>query len=107
MRSLLHSERQVRLLSRKKVLFVIVEGPSDETALGVLLNRLFDQNAVYVHIWHGDVTSDIKSTPSNIISKVGNAVKSYANPSTTEKRIFLKFSTLRTLTEFLFRNIMS
>ena len=88
MRSLLHSERQVRLLIRKKVLFVIVEGPSDETALGVLLNRLFDQNAVYVHIWHGDVTSDIKSTPSNIISKVGNAVKSYAKSQHYGKKDF-------------------
>ena len=84
----MHLERQVKQLSRKKVLFVIVEGPSDETALGVLLNRLFDRNAVYVHIWHGDVTSDAKSNPSNIISKVGNAVRFYAKSQHYGKKDF-------------------
>lgn len=88
MRLPLHSERQVIRLSRKKILFVIVEGPSDETALGVLFNRLFDRNSVYVHIWHGDVTSDMKSAPSNIVSKVGNAVKSYANSHHYGKKDF-------------------
>ena len=53
-------------MSRKKIVFIIVEGPSDEDALGVLLNRIYDNKAVYVN-------------PNNIVSKIGSLVKSYAN----------------------------
>ena len=35
-------------MARKKIIYVIVEGPSDDEALGVILNRLYDKNAVYV-----------------------------------------------------------
>lgn len=65
-------------MAHKKIIFVIVERPSDETALGVLLSKIYDKETVYIHIWHGDITSDIKTNPSNIISKIGNAVKGYA-----------------------------
>lgn len=65
-------------MARKKIVFVIVEGPSDDTALGVLLSKIYDKDTVYVHIWRGDITSDNKVNASNIISKIGNAVKSYA-----------------------------
>lgn len=37
-------ERQVRSLSRRKVVMVIVEGPSDDEALELLFNRIYDQN---------------------------------------------------------------
>lgn len=37
-------------MPRKKIVFVIVEGPSDEEALGVLLNRIYDSKAVYVQV---------------------------------------------------------
>ena len=30
-------------MARKKIIFVIVEGPSDDTAFGVLLNRTYHQ----------------------------------------------------------------
>lgn len=33
-------------MARKKIIFVIVEGPSDEEALGVILNRFYDRNAI-------------------------------------------------------------
>ena len=32
----------------KKVVFVIVEGPTDEDALGVIFQRFFDKNTVRV-----------------------------------------------------------
>lgn len=32
-------------MARKKIIFVIVEGPSDDEALGVILNRLYDKHA--------------------------------------------------------------
>ena len=45
-------------MARKKIVFVIVEGPSDDTALGVLFTKIFDDNHVHVEITHGDITSD-------------------------------------------------
>lgn len=62
----------------RKIIFVIVEGPSDDEALGVIFSRLYDENEVYVEITHGDITSDRTVTSSNIVAKIGNLVKQYA-----------------------------
>lgn len=43
-------------MARRKIIFVIVEGPSDDQALGVLLDRFFDQNEVYVQVMHEDLS---------------------------------------------------
>ena len=56
-----------------------MEGPSDETALGVALSQLFDRDKVYIHIMHGDITSRKGVQSSNIISKLGNEIRKYAN----------------------------
>lgn len=65
-------------MSRKKIVFIIVEGPSDDEALGVLLNRLYHENAVHIEIVHGDITSEKSVTPKNIAAKIGNLVRGYA-----------------------------
>ena len=65
-------------LARKKVILVIVEGASDETALGVALSQVFGRDSVYVHIMHGDITTRAGVTPQNIIAKIGNEVRIYA-----------------------------
>lgn len=65
-------------LARRKVVFVIVEGASDETALGIALNRVFDRESVHVHIMHGDITTRVGVNSQNIVAKVGNEVKAYA-----------------------------
>lgn len=65
-------------MARKKIVFAIVEGPSDETALGVLLDKIFDSNTVYIKIWHGDITSVTGVTSSNIVSKIGDVIRQYA-----------------------------
>ena len=52
----LHSERQVASMA-KKIVLVIVEGPSDDTALGMLLDNYFDPKTVKVHVVHGDITT--------------------------------------------------
>ena len=65
-------------MARKKIIFVIVEGPSDEEALGVILNRFYDQNAVHVHIMRKDITSEKGVRPSNIFSKIGDEIRQYA-----------------------------
>lgn len=68
----------MKRLARKKVVFVIVEGPSDDTALGITLNQVFDKNSVYVQIMHGDVTTRNGVTSQNVVSKIGNEIKTYA-----------------------------
>jgi len=52
---------------------VIVEGPSDDEALELLFNRIYDQNVVHVEIVHGDITTMTDS--GHIVSKVGEFVR--------------------------------
>ena len=66
-------------MARKKIVFVIVEGPSDHDALALVLNRLFDQQTVHVHIMHRDITTESGVDPANIVSEVAAEVKQYAN----------------------------
>lgn len=75
-------------MARKKIIFVIVEGPSDEEALGVILNRFYDQNAVHVHIMRKDITSENGITPSNIFSKIGNEIRQYAKSNHFNQKHF-------------------
>lgn len=65
-------------MPRKKIIFVIVEGPSDEETLGVLLNRIYDSNFVYIHVMHCDITTEPNVNPGNIVAKIGSLVKNYA-----------------------------
>ncbi len=65
-------------MQSRKIVFVIVEGPSDEDALGVLFNRIYDKETVYVEVMHCDITTEKHVTPSNIVAKVGDVVKHYA-----------------------------
>ena len=55
-----------------------MEGPSDEEALGVLLNRIYDRNSVYVHVMHCDITTERNVNPKNVVAKVGDLVRGYA-----------------------------
>ena len=72
-------------MPRKKVIFVIVEGPSDETALGVLLSRHFDKDTVYTHVMHCDITTEFdkdthqKVGAADITKKIADVVKRWAD----------------------------
>ena len=66
-------------MARKKIVFVIVEGKSDEQALGATLTHVFESDRVYVHVVHGDITSEKTVTPTNIIIKIWDFVKKYLN----------------------------
>lgn len=68
----------MRLWARKKVVLVIVEGPSDDTALGITLNQIYDRDSVYVHIMHGDITTRKGVRSDNIVAKIGDEVRAYA-----------------------------
>lgn len=65
-------------MPRKKIIFTIVEGPSDEEALAVLMSRIYDKNMVHFHILHHDLTTVFGVEPNNVVSKVGDLVKEYA-----------------------------
>ncbi len=65
-------------MTRKKVVLIIVEGPSDETALGIMLNQIYDKDSVYIHIMHGDITTRKGVRSDNIVAKIGDEVRTYA-----------------------------
>lgn len=80
-----HSERLVRALARKKIVFIIVEGPSDQDALELLLNNIFDSNRVFVHVTYGDITSRTGNNTSNILKKVTEEIIGYARNNHFDK----------------------
>ena len=65
-------------MARKKVVLIIVEGPSDDIAVGVMLNQIYDKDKVYIHIMHGDITTRKDVHPDNIVAKIGDEVRRYA-----------------------------
>lgn len=71
-------------LAHKKIVFVIVEGPSDEEALGIFFNKFFDRNRVYVHIIHGDLTT----TSGNIRNRIKDEIEGYAKANHFTRKNF-------------------
>ena len=65
-------------MPHKKIIFVIVEGPSDEDAIGTLLSRFYNGNEVHIHVVHGDITTQRCVNPHTIVTKIGNLVRQYA-----------------------------
>lgn len=74
-------------MAKRKVILIIVEGPSDDTALHVLFDKYFDKNTVYVDIIHGDITTQTKERES-IINKVVAEVKTYMANNSFRKADF-------------------
>ena len=62
-------------MSEKKVIAVIVEGPSDENALGGILEEFFSSEEVQFTVVHGDITSDYHTTLNNAVTKVGDVIE--------------------------------
>lgn len=42
----------------KKVIFVIVEGPTDKDALSSVLKQIFSSAEVHFHVIYGDITTE-------------------------------------------------
>lgn len=65
------------MTNHKKILFIIVEGPSDETAIGSVLSHIYEDTQVFVHVVGGDITTQ---TPEggDIAAKVSAIVKNEA-----------------------------
>ncbi len=75
-------------MARKKIVFVIVEGVSEEDALGAILSHIYDKSTVWVQVLRKDITSEYDVKPSNIVSKLGNIIKDYAKKNNYEKDDF-------------------
>ena len=75
---------------RRKVVLVIVEGPSDETALVQSFAALFDPDRVMIKVVHGDMTADFGSGSSNIAASLGNLVKGCASRYGLKRSDFLR-----------------
>ncbi len=73
---------------QKKILLFIVEGPTDEISLGLILSKLFDNEDVKFKVVRGDITSDRGSNSQNIIKKVNKQIKAFLdNNHFTKKNI--------------------
>ena len=57
-------------MNEKKVIAVIVEGPSDENAIGGILKEFFSSEEVQFAVVHGDITSNEFTTVDNVIRKI-------------------------------------
>lgn len=58
----------------KKVVLIIVEGPSDDTALHLGLEQIFARNQLHVEVIHGDLTTEPGVDSSNVVIRVGEVV---------------------------------
>lgn len=56
-------------MSEKKVIVVIVEGPSDENAIGSILKEYFSSEEVQFAVVHGDITSDKFTTVKKLLQR--------------------------------------
>ena len=61
-------------MSEKKVIAVIVEGPSDEKAIGGILKEYFSSEEVQFAVVHGDITSNDSTSIDNVVSKIDNLI---------------------------------
>ena len=59
----------------KKVVLFIVEGPSDEAAIGPIMKEYFANDNVEFKVVHGDITSDKNVNSENIIKKINEQLE--------------------------------
>lgn len=64
-------------MNRKKVILVLVDGPSDEQALGLALSNVFDSNTVRIEVLHHDIASEHGIKPGNIVSAINKILKAF------------------------------
>jgi len=64
-------------VARKKIVLVIVEGPSDASALERYFVKYFDSERIVTKIIHGDITTDRNIDQSRIKAHLGNKIKSW------------------------------
>ncbi|MDL2301242.1 hypothetical protein LJC58_02690 [Lachnospiraceae bacterium OttesenSCG-928-D06] len=61
-------------MSEKSVVAVIVEGPSDENAIGGILKEYFSSDEVQFSVVHGDITSNDYTSVDDVVSKIDSLI---------------------------------
>ena len=64
-------------MGKKKILLILVEGASDQTALEGPLKQFFNMNKVKTYILHGDITTREKTTPQNIVRRIEEEIQHF------------------------------
>lgn len=64
-------------MAKKKVMLFIVEGPTDETSLSTVLNRIFSSSTVKFQVVHGDILTRDFTASDKIITAVWEQVKAF------------------------------
>lgn len=64
-------------MARRRAKIVIVEGPSDNTALSVYLSRYFDEKNIEFIELHSNILSEIYKKPNNIITDLNNIIDAF------------------------------
>lgn len=62
-------------MSEKKVVVFIVEGPSEEAALGSIMKEYFSNNEVQFVVVHGDITLKDYVSHDNIVKKINEQIE--------------------------------
>lgn len=63
----------------KKIILFIVEGITDKTCLGYILEKILNNESVHFEITNGDILTKYGNNVSNIVSKIGNIVKKFSD----------------------------
>lgn len=63
-------------MSEKKVVVFIVEGPSDEAALGTIMKEYFSGDKVQFVVVHGDITLKDYVSDNSILKKINEQIES-------------------------------
>ena len=64
-------------MAKKKVMLFIVEGPTDETSLSTVLNRIFSSATVKFQVVHGDILTRDFTSSDKIVAAVWAQVKEF------------------------------
>lgn len=66
-------------MAKKKVVLFLVEGITDQIALGLILSKLVENEKVHFEIAEGDITTQNGITTKNAKEKVWNHIKTFFN----------------------------
>ena len=61
-------------MANRKVVFIIMEGPADETALGFQFDYFFKNDNVLIDVIHGDITTRNNVNIGNIIKTINEEI---------------------------------
>lgn len=88
----MHLERQVEQYSmaEKKVVAFIVEGPSDEAALGTIMKEYFSSNEVQFVVVHGDITLKDYVSIDSILIKINEQIEIVKSKYRYQQEDFIK-----------------